>query len=293
MRTRRTTRSHLVGFLLVVLGVTSCAQAPSDVAVFHMPSGPSRLLPLSADVPVLSARLRSLGDTGATVVVVGDTVLIQGGGSLPAPASFFVKTGHFSLRPVLCGAPAYTSSAAARSPNHLPRCGAQYQTSEANLAVNVNTGQPGTTILADPIFASYPSTTADDADQPSGTVLLPAIDQQEYPRFVLGPAQMTNPVVASAQAQFDGTINAWSVDATLTPSGAAQFDRAARAAFHQYLAFDMDGAVVMAPLIQPLQSVFISFGGKMEISGTLTKSSARQLAALLVSGPLPAPLDLR
>ena len=293
MRSPWTTSSLLAGLFLVVLGLTSCAQTPSDVAVFHIPPEPSRFIPLSADVPVVSARLRSLGDTAATVSVDGDTLVVQGGGPLPAPAPFFVKTGNLSLRPVLCGAPADTSPAAARLSNRLPPCGAQYETSESNLAVNMNTGQPGTTILPDPIFATYSSTTADDADQPSETVLLPAIGEQQYSRFVLGPAQVANPMVANAQATFDNTINEWSVDATLTPLSAVQFDRAAQADFHRYMAFDMDGAVLMAPLMQPNEDVFTSFEGKMEISGTLTRNSARQLAALLASGPLLSPLVAR
>ena len=258
-----------------------------------MPPGPSRLLPLSADVQVISTRLRSLGDTTAAVVVDGDSIVVRGGGPLPAPASFFVKNGRFSIRPVLCGALAHTRSVVARPTRRLPPCGAQYETLASNLSVNESTGQPGTTILPDPSFASYPSTTADDADQPSTTVLLPAGGEQQYPRFVLGPAQMATSVIASAQAQFDRVVNAWTVDATLTPSGAVQFDRAAGADFHQYMAFDMDGVVLSAPLIQPNQSVFTSFGGKMEITGNFTRSGARQLAALLESGPLPAPLLAR
>ena len=269
-----------------------------QVAVFQVPPGPSRLIPLSADVPVLTARLHSLGDAGAKVVVQGNTVVVQGGGPLPAPASFFVKVGHLSFRPVLCGAPAYTPSTGVAPNGTLPASDPQYQTSQSNPGVTPSSNGVGglvyAHIVADPMFAGYQSTPGDDANTPSTTVLLPndPINQGgPYPRFVLGPAQMEGgALIASAQAHFDRSIAGWIVEGTFTSSGAVQWDRATRADFHQYLAIDMDGVVLSAPLIQPTQTAFTSFAGKFQIAGAFTGTTARQLAALLESGPLPAPL---
>ncbi|HYL82096.1 MAG TPA: hypothetical protein VEU07_14855, partial [Candidatus Acidoferrum sp.] len=97
-------RGLVAGSALAMLAVIAAAcSTASPVAVFHVPPGPSRLILLAEDVPVLTARLHALGDTGANVVVQGNTIVIGGGGRLPAPASFFVRTGHLTFRPVFCG----------------------------------------------------------------------------------------------------------------------------------------------------------------------------------------------
>jgi hypothetical protein len=180
--------------LILVAGVTSACSSPPPVAVFHTPPGPSRAIPVAEDVPVLAARLHVLGDTRASVVVQGDTVVVGGGGRLPASASFFVQPGGLYLRPVLCGAPAYVPSTTPAPSGHLPTCGPQYQTSATDLAVTPDNnsigGYTATNIPPDPTFSAYPSTKP-SADEPSRTVLLPGDPNAGvYPRYVLGPAQM-------------------------------------------------------------------------------------------------------
>ena len=194
---------------------------------------------------------------------------------------------------MLCGAPVYSPPTSGKSApsGQLPTCG-QDATAAANLAVNVNSGQPANNIPADPDFGPYPSSQNDD---PAKTVLLtddPAAGAQQYSRFVLAEASLSAAAIASASAIFDTSIDAWVVTYTFTPSGARAWDQVAQANFHQYVAIDLDGVVESAPLIQPNQVVFTSFAGKGEISGNFTAASAKTLAALLVSGPLVAPLHL-
>jgi hypothetical protein len=251
---------------------------------------------LAEDVPVLTARLHALGDIAAKVVVEGNSVVVQGGGPLPAPPSFFVRYGHFSLRPVLCGAPAFITTTDVLS-GPLPSCGAQYQTTASNLATqpssNASDGFTSANIPPDPSFAAYPSTPDHDADEPSTTVLLstdPTAGSQQYTRFVLGPAQMEGKVFASVTTAFDRNSVGWVVVGTMTPSNSALYDEVTHADFHQYMAIDLDGLVLSAPLIQPVAESFASFQGKFEISANFTKTTAREVAALLLSGPLPAPL---
>jgi preprotein translocase subunit SecD len=284
-------------FTLLAAGAAGCS-SPHDVAVFRMLSGPARLTPLAADVPVISVRLHALGDAGAGVVARGDTLVVQGGGPLPAPASFFVRSGHLSFRPVLCGAPDYAPPSTGQPPSEpMPSCGPQYRTSAANLAISSNsTGAEGCTsanVPPDPSFAVYPSAPNRDADEPSTTVLLspdPAAGQQQYPRFVLGPAQLQGKVFASMTASYDRTLNGWAVKGTFTRAASEQWDRVTMAGFHQYVAADLDGLVLWAPIIQPTQAAFTSFQGRFELTGSFTKTAARQLAALFMSGPLPVPL---
>ena len=281
----------LTGTLAV--SASACSSPNNDVAVFAPPSGPSRLIPLSADVPVLTARLRFLGDTGARVVVRGNTVVVEGGGLLPAPASFFVRTGRLTLRPVLCGAPSYqpvSDGGTVPVPWPLPACGAQYQTTAANLAVNANTAQATEQFPADPVFGGIPSTPEHDADSPSVPVLLSTSGREPYPRLVLGPAEVTTSAIAIAQAVSPPGSSQWIVDCTLTSQGTTTWNALAQASFHEYIAVDVDGVVISAPLIEPGNSSYVSFGNQLQLSGNFTRSSARQLAALLGGGLLPAPL---
>ena len=67
----------------------------------------------------------------------------------------------------------------------------------------------------------------------------------------------------------------------------------ARQNFHSYVALDLDGQQALsAPLIEPTNSSFSSFGGQMEISGTFTATTAKTIAAVLGNGPLPVPFTL-
>ena len=81
---------------------------------------------------------------------------------------------------------------------------------------------------------------------------------------------------ASARKNLTGQ---WIVTMHLSSDGAAAFDRVADQNFHQLLAIDMGGKVVSAPLIQPTQASFSSFDGTIQVSGPLTASNARALAA--------------
>ena len=60
--------------------------------------------------------------------------------------------------------------------------------------------------------------------------------------------------------------------------------------FHEIIGIDLDGRAVSAPLIEPSGSSFTSFGGRKQISGDFNKTTAEELAAVLDSGPLAAPL---
>jgi preprotein translocase subunit SecD len=254
-----------------------------------------------ADVAMMS-RLHALGDTDATVSVDQGTIVVSSPTLTRDQVQLVGSTGSFFIRPVLCGAPAYvapTQPAAPGTttppPTSSPACEAQYATTASNLDVNTNTGIPANTIGPDPIFASYPSTHGDD---PSSTVLLPAdpaVGAQQYPRFVLGPAELSgsNLDVASSQAQFDRQNSAWVVDVTLASSSAVQWDVVAQQNLHAYLGFDVDGGILEAPLIEPNQSTFASFRGQMVISGNFTATEAKDIAAVLGSGPLPVPFNLQ
>jgi preprotein translocase subunit SecD len=73
----------------------------------------------------------------------------------------------------------------------------------------------------------------------------------------------------------------WAIDLTLTPNGAAQWDRLAEQQFHAIVGVVINGRVVSAPITQPTQSSFTSFDGRLQISGGFTEHQAEVIASEL------------
>ncbi len=248
---------------------------------------------MDTTVNIIRNRVDGAGVSGATVDSQGGNVVVQFPG-VKDPQTLIKligTTAQLYFRPVLCGAPAYSAPAkgTAAPTGPLPSCG-QYATTAANLAVNTSTGQPANNIPPNPAFGPYKSTSEDN---PKATVLLPTdplAGAQQYPRFVLGPSQLPGSAVASATAVFDTSISAWAVSYTL--KAVTPWDTVAQENFHQYVAIDLDGLVESAPLIQPNNASFSSFGGKGEISGNFTQATAKTLALELNYGSLPTKLNV-
>ena len=262
-------------------------------AVF-VPTSVSSRAALQQAASMIRTRLQALGDKDTTVSTADSSIKVSGRIS-PADLRLVGTEGAFFVRPVLCGAPDYLPSppGGAGPSVPLPQCQSQDALTASNLAVNTNTAQPAATILADPNFAPFPNTPGQD-DKPGSTVLLPAdpaLASQQYSRFVLGPAQLNGSDVDTATIQeLDGA--GWEVDLRLKPSARPQWDAVAKQGFHQYLAYDLDGKVLSAPLIQPATTDFSSFQGQIQIA-QVPATEAKGLAALLGSGPLPVRLDLQ
>ena len=242
-------------------------------------------------INIIRNRVDAAGASGATVGSQGGNIVVQFPG-IRDPQHLITligKTAQLYFRPVLCGAPAF-----ARPSRSTPQlaCNPQYLTTATNLAVNTSTGQPTNNIPADPGFQNVP-TTPQPQDNPNANVILPTVSGGGvYPRYVLGPSQLRGTAIAKAQAQFDTQQSQWVVGYDLTSSGSGAWDTVAQRNFHAYLAIDLDGEVVSAPLIQPAQGAFTSFAGKGQISGNFTQASAQTLALELNYGALPVPLKI-
>jgi hypothetical protein len=222
----------------------------------------------------------------ALVSVAAAAVLAGCGSSKPTPASTTATTAKapsvFTVRPVLCQAPAFAGGTPATGA--LPACAAGSALTSANLEVGPNPGNPNgytsnTAIPPDPQFAPYPSTTV-AGDLPAATVLLPdAAPAQGTGRFVLGPTAVTGASVQSASAQVaDGQ---WVVNVTFTSTGSAAWDALAHAQFHAYVGVDLNAQVISATLIQPTTFTFTSFGGQLEISGASGQTQAQAWATAI------------
>jgi hypothetical protein len=224
-------------------------------------------------------------------IVLGFGVFSSGGGRATSSTQPLVGIGGprsataFSIRPVLCYAPALTlPTGRTPSTGPLPACSPSSQLTTANLDVtpasnNVNGYTSHPTVPADPQFATYASTTPGNTND-NGTVLLPATSSNGAGgRYVLGPAGITGAAVSSASAhQMSGQ---WAVDVALTRAGSPQWDALAQRQFHAILGVVVDGTVVSAPITQPAQSAFTSFNGHLQISGSFSWHQAKALAEQL------------
>jgi preprotein translocase subunit SecD len=270
---------------------------------------------LNEAVTILNNRVNGLGVSGAQVSTTGNneiSVAIPGVKNAAQVLAAIGQTAQMYFRPVLCYAPPLTSintktskgltvkSKTTSSATSLPSCGANYQTSVANLRVQPNSSVQGysynTALSADPQFAAIRDTPTTAANYPNRPVLLPTIGTNGQKtdnglRYVLGPEQMTGHAIGSANAQLDQTNN-WVVSYTLAgSSNSALWDHVAQANFHALLGIELDGVVYSAPIIQPQQASFSSFAGNGQISGgNLTQADADRLAQAMQFGSLPVRL---
>ena len=219
-------------------------------------------------------------------IVVG--VLAIRGGAMSQPvaqpsarplAAVSSAKASFSVRPVYCYAPAFSPTAGQLPPSApLPTCSAPYALTPSHL--DVTPGSNGYSydqnIAVDTRFAAYPSTV-----RPSGkldqSVLLP--EQSGGHRFVLGPAALTRSAIASARVtESDGE---WVIDLGLTADGANEWNALAHQQFHAMVAVVVGNHVVSAPITQPAQATFSSFGNRLVISGSFNEHQATAIAAPL------------
>ncbi len=252
---------------------------------------------MNTAINIIRNRVDAAGASGATVDSQGGRLVVQFPG-VKDPAKLIAligQTAQLQFRPVLCSATAYQASKGSTpstASTALPTScsSSQYSLQSPTLTVTPNSSSAGystnlSTIPADPVLTNIPSTSssADDA-HPKAYALLP-LQGGGGLRYLVGPSELQGSAVATAQAAF--VTPSWVVDATLTGSGSGAWDTMAKKYFHEIIAIDLDSQVVSAPLTQPDAGSFSSFQGKVQISGSFTESSAKDLALDLNYGALP------
>lgn len=266
------------------------------LSVVYKPAHKVSQTQLDQTVSILTNRVNAYGVSGATVGTQGGDILVQVPGVKNGRAILkdLGQTAQLYFRPALCGAPAYAGSkskSAKPASAALPTCTSTSALTKTNLAVTPTSATTFTskTPSADAALADYKSTPP-TKDTKNKTVLLPAINGAgSYPRYLLGPAQLTGHAIASAVAQTT-QLGKWVVSYTLTSSGTPKWEKLAQNYFHEIVAIELDGEIYSAPLIQPSQSSFSSFAGKGEISGHLSETEAKKLAVAMEFGSLPVRL---
>ena len=261
---------------------------------------------LNETVDILNLRVNGLGVSGATVQTTGKdqiSVSIPGVTDAQQVLKQIGQTARMYFRPVECwaypqGVPKHSKvKVLPRGVGPVPACTSTSQITAGSLQVTPDSAAPSgftsQNVPPDQQYVAYPSTSVEKPDYAKSSVLLPGIggacDNNPQLRCLLGPAQMTGRSIASAQATQDQT-GAWVVQYSLTGPGSALWDKVAQQNFHLPLGIELDGQVYSAPIIQPTQAAFTSFGGQGQISGSLTQQDAQNLAQAMNFCALPVTL---
>ena len=298
--------------LVLAVGVIALVSVTAGSHTSHSTHPPGHQLFVARLVPEIKAtntqldrasgvvlrRLQLLDQSGVRATVSNGSIIITTSGEVSKLRSMLADVlapGHLLFRPVLCAAPAFnpkkgTGVKSAPSAGILPAsCPAANQLTAANLGVNTNTGVPQLNVSPWSALAGYPSTRAAD-DIATHTVLLTAEPNSGFAgeRLLLGPAEVSGGDVSSAQLEYNSPN--WDLDLTLDPVGSTEWNTLADRQFHAFIGFDVDASLISAPLTEPSQATFASFGDKVQISGGFTHTTANELAIELESGPLPVGL---
>ena len=253
---------------------------------------------LTETVNILNNRVNGLGVSGAQVNTTGTneiTVAIPGLKDPAAVLSAIGQTARLNFRPVLCYAPPYIRTGSTQSslvtapPGPLPAsCPPPYQLVASNLSGSTaNSNGVYYNVGADPALSAYPTSTL---DSPNAVVLQKGLDGSGFKgRYLEGPAELSGTAVKTASAQLSPT-GQWVVNIALTGSGSNGWDSMTKRYFHEIIGIELDGVVQSAPITQPTQGTWSSFGGQVEISGNFTQQSAQSLAIALQYGSLPVAL---
>lgn len=120
-----------------------------------------------------------------------------------------------------------------------------------------------------------------------GTTILPSLDQYSSHYVLEDEPLLTGADLANAQRSVSASTNRPVVTFRLNTRGAVRFGEVTSNNVGRPFAIVLDGKVISAPTInEPIT------GGSGEISGNFTVSSADDLALLLRSGSLEAPLTI-
>ncbi|MBQ2858907.1 MAG: protein translocase subunit SecD [Alphaproteobacteria bacterium] len=121
---------------------------------------------------------------------------------------------------------------------------------------------------------------------PAGTEFLPYIDAPDSVIPVYSRVEVSGESLKDSQADFD-QHNMPVVSTVFDASGARRFAKLTTEHVNERFAIVLDGKVLSAPVIrEPIP------GGRGQISGGFSLQGAKDLAVLLRSGALPAPLQV-
>ncbi len=246
------------------------------LSVIYQPARPITGAEMAQEIAILTNRVNASGVSGASVQQQGTNIAVTVPGAKNAQEILATlgSTAQLYIRPVQCYANLASTTQVYPVSVPVPSCRPQYQISTTNYSPNSAT--------VDPQYDHFASTKAEN-DVRTATVIFPGASVGT--RYVLGPALLTGRVVKSAVAELDQT-GQWVVSCNLTAVGDKAWTAVAGKYYHLPVAIELDGVVQSAPVIN---STFPT-GGPVQISGSFTAASAKQLATVLTYGSLPVSL---
>jgi len=251
---------------------------------------------------IIEQRVNGLGVAEAEVVTEGSSnIVISVPGDNSDQARQLGQTAQLRFRPVLqtdVATPAASSSAAPTPTN-----GAGSSASPTNAASPSSAAPTGS--AAAPTGSATPSTVAPDApavtqeqataayatltcdkeapgtvDRPGDYVATCSDDGTQ--KYLLGPSVIEGTQVTDATAGTRTNTGAWVVNLDLNSKGSDAWATFTAANVGKQVAVTLDGRVITAPTINGAIP-----GGKTEISGNFTQTTATELANQLKYGALP------
>ncbi len=256
------------------------------IAVVYKPARQVSKSILDETIAIMTDRINALshGLTQPSITVSGRDISVELPGikNRAKALSIIGQTAVLYFRPVTC--PPQLTTYPYGSSGEIPV-----------YSKPVPKGQPAPVLTGPPPacnssnFADVPSTPP-NLDTPNASVLLPATPVNGVTgRYILGPAVANGTIIKTATAAL-GSTGQWQVNFTLTSAGTPIWNKIAKDSFHRQLGIALDGVVESAPVIQPSQPAFTSFGNQGQITGSFTQSQANTLALELSYGALPVAL---
>jgi preprotein translocase subunit SecD len=258
------------------------------IAVVYKPARPVSKAILNETINIMTDRINALshGLTQPSITVSGNDISVELPGikNRAQALSIIGQTAVLYFRPVTC--PPQLSTPPYGANGEIP---VYSKTVPKGQAAPVLRGPPPACNSTN--FADVPSTPP-NLDTPNASVLLPTapVNGVVTGRYILGPAVANGTIIKTATAAL-GPTGQWQVNFTLTPAGTPIWNRIAKDSFHAQLGIALDGVVESAPVIQPGQAAFTSFGNQGQITGSFTQSQANTLALELSYGALPVALQ--
>ena len=264
------------------LGAASAGQPRAAVGVTFVlvPTRAVKQSDFDLLTEIVQERIDRLGVQNATLMRKGNKLLVHlFGVSDSNVAALRENRISFTAAPVLRFRPVLYEFPISRSTTAGPQA--------AEVPAAVASCDEAQVVLLSELGNEIPNTGLVD-DKRDGCVVLPEASSER--RMYLGKAQLTGAAIDRVRSRF---LNGeWTVDMTFTKSGTKMFDAVGRRDFHGQLAIVVEGVVQSAPLIQPDNQAFSSFGGRAEITGKFTKREASNIARLVNHSNAPLPFKV-
>jgi preprotein translocase subunit SecD len=262
---------------------------------------------LNSAVDIMTNRVNALGVSDATVSTQGNNIVVQLPGVKNANQALKTigTTAQLYFRPVIAAAPAFVPPVVkkgqkAPAPVYIPsnivnQVPAINKFTSAGWNASTGNYTPPTPWQDLSKFSTNLQTQDNSGSAP---ILIEDPNAEYGVRLLLGPAEATGEIIASANAVLLQT-GQWVVSASLTGPGTAKFNAIATKYYHQPVANDLGGqgqgcapnvaCLVDAPVIEATDfstGLQISGGG-----GGFTHDQANNLALVLSYGALPIQLE--